>query len=270
MSFSPEIKPGETIDNQELVDIFKCSPQGEMRRSHKTKTLVIVSDKTKPFYEDVWKGDVIHYTGMGQTGDQSLSFMQNKTLAESNENGVQVHLFEVFEPKQYVYRGQVKLVGNPYQALQKDHQGTSRKVWLFPLKIIDDDVPIPFETFLKNQELKEKIVKKTTEELIELVRETNEPPQQRITTANQYVRDPVVTELAKRRANGICQLCKQNAPFRDKNGDPYLETHHIQWLSRGGRDRIDNTVALCPNCHRKMHALDRKQDVDYLTEKIKK
>ncbi|WP_296863638.1 HNH endonuclease [Thermosyntropha sp.] len=28
---------------------------------------------------------------------------------------------------------------------------------------------------------------------------------------------------------------------------------HIEWLSRGGTDTIDNTVALCPNCHRKMH-----------------
>lgn len=25
-----------------------------------------------------------------------------------------------------------------------------------------------------------------------------------------------------------------------------------QWLSNDGEDTIDNTIALCPNCHRKM------------------
>lgn len=31
-----------------------------------------------------------------------------------------------------------------------------------------------------------------------------------------------------------------------------METHHVVWLSQGA-DSVDNTVALCPNCHRKMH-----------------
>ena len=88
MSFDPGINPGDTISNIELVSIFKCSPQGGMRRSHKTNTLVIVSDKTKPFYEDIWKGNILHYTGMGQKGDQSIDFMQNKTLTNSNHNNV--------------------------------------------------------------------------------------------------------------------------------------------------------------------------------------
>lgn len=42
---------------------------------------------------------------MGQTGDQSFYFMQNKTLFESNDNGVQIHLFEVFKDKEYTYTG---------------------------------------------------------------------------------------------------------------------------------------------------------------------
>ena len=49
-----------------------------------------------------------------------------------------------------------------------------------------------------------------------------------------------------------------------KKGDPYLETHHIEWLSKGGEDTIDNTVALCPNCHRRMHSLNSKKDVEKL------
>ena len=62
-------------------------------------------------------------------------------------------------------------------------------------------------------------------------------------------------------ANGICQLCGNPAPFNNSDGTPYLEMHHIIWLSRRGEDSIENTVALCPNCHRKMHILDLQEDI---------
>ena len=81
-----------------------------------------------------------------------------------------------------------------------------------------------------------------------------------------YDRDPYVSEYAKRRAKGKCQLCGCPAPFQNRQGDPYLETHHIVWLARGGEDTIYNTVALCPNCHKKMHILDLPTDVHKLTQ----
>ena len=77
----------------------------------------------------------------------------------------------------------------------------------------------------------------------------------------QFLRDMYVSEYAKRMANGKCALCGQPAPFKDGNGKPYLETHHIIWLSKGGADSVDNTVALCPNCHRKMHIVADPNDV---------
>lgn len=79
-----------------------------------------------------------------------------------------------------------------------------------------------------------------------------------------YLRDSNVREYAKRLANGYCQLCGGKAPFNDKYGNPYLETHHIIWLSNGGKDTIENTVALCPNCHRKMHIVNADKDIEKL------
>lgn len=79
-----------------------------------------------------------------------------------------------------------------------------------------------------------------------------------------YIRNSKVAAYTKIRAAGICQLCGQPAPFKDKDGEPFLENHHIVWLSGGGTDTIDNTCALCPNCHRKMHILDLQEDVDKL------
>jgi len=71
---------------------------------------------------------------------------------------------------------------------------------------------------------------------------------------SQYSRSIYISEFIKRRAKGICQDCLNYAPFCMKNtGEPYLETHHIIPLSRGGNDIISNVIALCPNCHRKRH-----------------
>ncbi len=70
----------------------------------------------------------------------------------------------------------------------------------------------------------------------------------------QYNRDPYISELVKRKAKGICQDCRQPAPFLTKNANlPYLETHHIIPLKDGGKDSMENVIALCPNCHRKRH-----------------
>lgn len=104
-----------------------------MRRSKATGTLVLISDHTK-MYDDKWFGDELHYTGMGKNGDQVLVGNQNKTLAESKTNGVEVHLFEVVEPTKYIYQGVVELSGKPYQEQQNGDDGQLRKVWMFPLK----------------------------------------------------------------------------------------------------------------------------------------
>ena len=65
--FDPGLKIGQTIENAELGEIFKCSNMGGMRPSKVTNTLVIVSDYTKEPYHDKWIGRVLHYTGMGKS-----------------------------------------------------------------------------------------------------------------------------------------------------------------------------------------------------------
>ncbi|MFV8112025.1 HNH endonuclease, partial [Enterobacter cloacae complex sp.6700816] len=72
---------------------------------------------------------MLHYTGMGTKGDQSLSFQQNKTLAGSGTNGISIHLFEVFKDQEYTYMGEVILDGTPYPETQPDEQGKLRKVY---------------------------------------------------------------------------------------------------------------------------------------------
>jgi 5-methylcytosine-specific restriction protein A len=69
-----------------------------------------------------------------------------------------------------------------------------------------------------------------------------------------YLRNPDVVAEVLTRAQGICEVCNQKAPFlRKKDNTPYLEVHHKIQLAHGGEDTIQNAIALCPNCHRKKH-----------------
>lgn len=142
--FNPGLEIGEEINNSKLCDIFGCSPQGGMRKSNATNTLVLVSDYTKGIYHDKWIGGVLHYTGMGLSGNQDINYMQNMTLNESKTNGVDVHLFEVMEPAVYTYCGRIQLVDDPYKDKQPDVDGKQRDVWMFPIQPVpDNDVVKP-------------------------------------------------------------------------------------------------------------------------------
>jgi len=237
-----------------------------MRKSNKTNTLVIVSNHVGSIYDDRWVGDTIHYTGMGRSGDQSLEFMQNKTLAQSGSNGVRIHLFEVFERKVYTYSGEVVLLNKPYFESQPDADGRVRQACIFPLRLANQELAtVESEALRKSYEKKvQKAKQLSDEELKERARSVPSRPGSRKVSSNQHERSPWVSEYTKRLAAGICQLCSAPAPFSNKKGEPYLETHHIEWLSRGGADDLCNTVALCPNCHKKMHILDDKEDIKRL------
>ena len=112
--FDPGLKIGKILKNADIVDIFKCGNMGGMRRSRTTNTLVIVSDYTKGIYHDKWIGGVLHYTGMGKSGDQDINWAQNATLAACGRNGVDIHLFEVIDAGEYIYCGRIELVDKPY------------------------------------------------------------------------------------------------------------------------------------------------------------
>ena len=73
-------------------------------------------------------------------------------------------------------------------------------------------------------------------------------------TVTAYKRNPDVVAERLIQAGGICEKCKQPAPFIKKDNTPYLEVHHRVPLGEGGKDELANTMALCPNCHREAHS----------------
>jgi 5-methylcytosine-specific restriction protein A len=266
MSFMPSFAVGSLVTNNEIMNEFGCGMMGGMRRSKKTNTLVLVSDHTKGFYDDKWYGEILHYTGMGKKEDQSINSAQNRTLAQSRTNGIAVHLFEVCIPKQYLYLGKVELCGEPFLDEQEDVDGITRNVWIFPIKPEVEGQSIPEVCLIADENNKRKQAKKLSmRELEQRARETHGgTTPSRLVSSQVYLRNQYVVVLAKRLAKGRCQLCNNEAPFIDKDGEPYLETHHIVWLSKDGADTMENTVALCPNCHRKMHILNLSKDIERL------
>lgn len=96
-------------------------------------------------------------------------------------------------------------------------------------------------------------------------------PQETTTNTSQtvqYTRSTKIKEYVKARADGVCEGCGEPAPFTSKTGDPYLHAHHVQELGDGGSDTPETVIALCPNCHYRVH--HGKDGEDYNRELIER
>jgi len=74
------------------------------------------------------------------------------------------------------------------------------------------------------------------------------PPQAR-REVWQRTRSVIIAQYALCRSRGNCEGCEDPAPFMRRNGEPYLEVHHIRALADRGADHPLNVAAVCPNCH---------------------
>lgn len=68
-------------------------------------------------------------------------------------------------------------------------------------------------------------------------------------------------------SQGVCELCGNNAPFKDLNGFPYLKVKTLQDDLGNPEDKfsVKNLVALCPNCYDKLLVRKDAEDINYLT-----
>lgn len=90
-------------------------------------------------------------------------------------------------------------------------------------------------------------------------------------TISRYIRDANVVAWVLNESKGVCEACEQKAPFLTKHDMPYLEVHHVLPLSKGGPDQIDNAIAVCPNCHKRLHfSFDASDLGTSLLKKIKR
>lgn len=266
-----ELVVGRNYSNDEIVKLFRVQNVGGMRRSHSKNALVLFTyDYRLPrSYNDYWKDDILYFTGHGQTGDEPLA-KDNKTLAESNKNGITVYLFEKVHSMGYQYRGIVKLVRKPFVAEEYDLDGNKIKLWKFPLKLLSekdymDICMIDEQEASLHQQVKDIIF---TDQTYENARKIELETAERTVKTKVTQVNPIIALLVHMRAKGICELCGHKAPF-EYNGSPYLELHHIVPASEGGMDSLDNIAAVCPNCNARLGKLGNATDKKRLIENIK-
>lgn len=133
------------------------------------------------------------------------------------------------------------------------------------IEVTDHQVELKkFEADL--QKKVEESLKLTVSERTEKLPKPPNKPKKIRATKIEFDRNQHVIASVLLRAKGICEYCKQPAPFRrKKDNTPYLEVHHKERLAEGGDDTVENAVALCPNCHRGFHyGFDEKFQFDNL------
>jgi 5-methylcytosine-specific restriction protein A len=200
-------------------------------------------------YQDGWTADGLFlYTGEGQRGD--MEFVRgNRAVRDHVAEGKDLYLFR-YKRKGYVqYLDQMVCTGF-HERLGPDADGLERGMIVFELA--------PLDAFEHVEMLEMDEVKSSSARTLSALRERAmvsegyaASPRERLTLA--YERSAAVRAYVLTRAAGVCEGCREAAPFQTEAGRPYLETHHIRRLSDGGPDQPRWVVALCPNCHRRAH-----------------
>ncbi|AWX56940.1 HNH endonuclease [Brevibacillus brevis] len=136
-----------------------------------------------------------------------------------------------------------------YKLKDKDNKGQDWKVIVFelmPIEVVNSSETASASELsnLSLEELKNKALVSTNHG-------QEVTPKERIVQYRE--RSRAVKLYALKRANGICEVCGNEAPFKTAKGEPFLEVHHTRRLSDGGPDHTEWVAAICPNCHRRAH-----------------
>lgn len=166
---------------------------------------------------------------------------KHKSMVYSNKMIIKNYLEEKMKEKDLIQNSDIKQSYQDNIVEEANQKGLSSSITLEVL----------------NEKFKEEIQKSSMlshESRIKKIRKSSSLPSKTVVTTTVYGRNPHIVVEVLNRANGICENCNKLAPFiRESDGTPYLEVHHIIRLADGGEDSLENTIAVCPNCHRELH-----------------
>lgn len=269
MRFNPGLQIGDTLTFGQLRNLFQCSNAGGVLPTKKFQTLVIVSNHIKGIADDKWENDILYYTGMGMNGDQMLDGSHNKILSESNTNGMTVHLFEVYVQNEYVYRGIVRLVQEPYQEFRQDNNGNIRRVWVFPVKVVGDAKK---EDELEEGRLFERIAEISDQEIETLEMSSEGKPMKKgkpivRNGINLYLRNTKTALRALKMADFQCEFDESHWIGKRKGAQYALaKPRHLIPLRYAEEfsyslDVVSNIVSLCPTCYESLCYGSRQKEM---------
>jgi 5-methylcytosine-specific restriction protein A len=202
-------------------------------------------------YEDEWVEGVFHYYGAGQHGPMKW-VRGNRAIRDS---GKDIHLFEDVTGG-IRYWGQLDYAGWEYRTGTPDRAGRRRRAIVFFLTPHEGDAgEEPEGALTHRRRRRDPRWSKSLTEMRRRARRRRKPRGAREAKRLGHERSRDVAVYVLMRANGSCEGCGTEGPFRTRAlpERPYLEPHHVERLSDGGPDHPARVIALCPNCHRRVH-----------------
>lgn len=268
---------GETYSRAAILEAFGGQGQGGIiTPSAWPLVFLITSEEGKQHgYRDHWTPDgIFRYSGEGRFGDQVMQ-RGNKAIRDHEENGEDLFLFEKAGDGYVRFVSQMVYLTHDYVD-GVDEEGNPRRQFLFDLAPVASTTPVegyfppatpptkgkrkpedtpqpppvPKEPAAQEEALWTKSMADLRQLALTKAQPTATAKERKVT---MHERSEAVRVYVLRRADGICEGCQQPAPFKNKQGKPYLEPHHTRRLSDGGPDHPKFMVAVCPNCHRRAH-----------------
>ncbi|WP_261152769.1 HNH endonuclease signature motif containing protein [Serratia quinivorans] len=246
---------GEVYKRKAIHDLYGGQEQGGISTPKEFPVIFIFTGEIGEThgYKDGWStDDHFSYTGEGQNGDMAFT-NGNKHVRDHKENGRDILLFE-YNKK----RTGVKFVGlfecdswNYTQCV--DTAKKMRQGIVFNLFRVSSAQEVDNDTTASEVVQK----KETLEQLRKKAIQSSMMTGQRKESDSKnswFKRSEDVKKYVLQRASGICESCEQPAPFKKKNGEPYLEPHHTKRLADEGPDHPQWVGAICPTCHRRIHS----------------
>jgi 5-methylcytosine-specific restriction endonuclease McrA len=249
------------LDVTLLVRVDKISKRGNIfaRDSHSVEFIITSAErnispsdilKIRPQHSqfehaNMRRADIIDVIKDGQSDNKSVDSLEDKIKDELKIDEIKNSSVDVKIKPNGTYEGSIDSTVTPEELLTErlEPKDTSEQPSTEDLEASDTSEQSPPENLDLLREQAEK----------DSVREVRKPTASKTETTQQYRRSQAVRDYVMARANGVCEGCEADAPFTSKTGDPYLHAHHIYELSDGGSDTPETVIALCPNCHYRVH-----------------
>ncbi|MFA7360442.1 MAG: HNH endonuclease [Candidatus Kapaibacterium sp.] len=200
------------------------------------------------YYED---NGILKYYLYNRKSNYDVNYKCSRAILNSNKYNTPIYAFIKLEKNVYELKGIFK-----YHSLHTEQDASK---WVQLIRNISKpqiDEILMTETAYRSEldyEVNKSLGLSEEERNIRLEKANKKPEKQKIITT-YYKRNADVISTVLIRAKGICERCNSPAPFyRNSNNTPYLEVHHIIMLSKRGEDTVENSIAICPNCHRELH-----------------
>jgi 5-methylcytosine-specific restriction endonuclease McrA len=204
---------------------------------------------------------------LNRIDNHKYPIMNNKTLKALNKLGYRISSTKNWSNYELVKKYQDNLISD-YSILKNYYKADALNHFLIAVyqgqELILDYLQIEtFENGLEQNEIEHHIENKLDkDELLDKIIDCENDNSEKITiNGKTYKRHNYLMVQIKKYRNYKCQFCSTKIP--KSNGDYYIEACHIKAKSEGGKDRLNNILILCPNCHK---LFDFNERVD---EKIK-